>query len=282
MSAASGCSSTPDGGFGFDDLLHVVGARLAFVPRYRQRIRWVPGNLANPVWVDDEDFDLTYHVRRSALPRPGTQDQLRELVARIMSRPLDRSRPLWEMYLVEGLDEGRFALLSKTHQAVVDGVSAVDIGQVVLDASPQSPEAPTESWLPSIEPSSLELLAGAMVDVVRRPGDVVESARRAVSDLPVAGGWAVRTLGGAVGSVVTAMRTAARPAPEARSTCRSVHSAGSRRSTPGSTTTARSGPATAETSTTSCWRPSPARSGPGCSRGASASPPRRRCARSFR
>jgi diacylglycerol O-acyltransferase / wax synthase len=208
-----GLFEPPEGGFGFDALLGIVRERLAYVPRYRQRIKWVPGNLANPVWVDDEDFDLTYHVQRSAVPRPGTMGQLRELVARIMSRPLDRSRPLWEMYLVEGLEGGGFALVSKTHQAVIDGVSTVDIGQVVLDTTPQSPDAPADGWVPALEPSSLELLAGAVVDVVHRPGVLVDSARRAVSDLPVAGGWVVRTLTGAAGSVAAAMRTAARPAP---------------------------------------------------------------------
>ncbi|WP_020577254.1 WS/DGAT/MGAT family O-acyltransferase [Actinopolymorpha alba] len=208
-----GLFETPAGGFGFEMLLALVRERLAYVPRYRQRIRWVPGNLANPVWVDDEDFDLTYHVRRSAVPRPGTPDRLRELVARIMSRPLDRSRPLWEMYLVEGLEEGRFALLSKTHQAVIDGITAVDIGQVVLDGTAHTPDAPADNWAPAPEPSSLELLAGALVDVVHRPGDLLDAALRTVSDLPVAGGRLARGVGTAVGGVVTAMRTAARPAP---------------------------------------------------------------------
>ena len=95
----------PEGGFDYERLVRLIRARINLVPRYRQRVRWVPGHLANPVWVDDENFDVTYHVRRSALPRPGTQEQLHDLVARIMSRPLDRSRPLWEMYLVEGLEE---------------------------------------------------------------------------------------------------------------------------------------------------------------------------------
>lgn len=120
-------------GFDYDALVELVDDRIAFVPRYRQRIRSVPGNLANPVWVDDPEFDLGYHVRRSALPRPGSMDQLRELVARIMSRRLDRNRPLWEMYLVEGLEGGRLALLAKSHQILVDGISTVDIGQVLFD-----------------------------------------------------------------------------------------------------------------------------------------------------
>ena len=100
-----------DSGFDYAALVRLIGDRIAFVPRYRQRLRRVPGHLANPVWVDAPGFDLAYHVRRSALPRPGTHDQLRELVARIVSRPLDRSRPLWEMYLVEGLEGGRVAVL---------------------------------------------------------------------------------------------------------------------------------------------------------------------------
>ncbi|MGN6131731.1 MAG: wax ester/triacylglycerol synthase domain-containing protein, partial [Nocardioidaceae bacterium] len=112
----------PSDGFGYDRLLALVADRIAFVPRYRQRVRTVPGRLGIPVWVDDEDFDLTFHVRRSAVPRPGSMEQLRELVARIVSRPLDRSRPLWELYWIEGLEKGRFALLAKAHQVLVDGV----------------------------------------------------------------------------------------------------------------------------------------------------------------
>ena len=98
-----------DSGFDYDALLAHIDDRIAFVPRYRQHVRRIPGRLANPVWVDDEDFDLAYHVRRSALPRPGTLDQLRELTARIMSRRLDPDRPLWEVYFVEGLEDGRVA-----------------------------------------------------------------------------------------------------------------------------------------------------------------------------
>ena len=95
-----------------------------------------PGESAAPVWVDDEGFDLGYHVRRTALPRPGNDAQLHELVARVLSRPLDRDRPLWEMYLVEGLSGGRIALVTKTHQALVDGVGAIEIGEVLFDDDP--------------------------------------------------------------------------------------------------------------------------------------------------
>ena len=123
------------------------------MPRYRQRIQSVPGRLANPVWVDDEHFDLAYHVRRSALPRPGNLDQLRELVARIVSRPLDRSRPLWEMYFVEGLADGRVALLSKSHQVLVDGVETVDLGQVLLDVGRAPKELGGDEWRAAARPS---------------------------------------------------------------------------------------------------------------------------------
>src|SRR5689334_4889593 len=121
-----------DSGFDHDRLVELIRDRISFVPRYRQRIQSVPGRLANPVWVDDENFDLGYHVRRSALPRPGTLEQLLELVGRIVSRPLDRSRPLWEMYFVEGLEGGQVALLSKSHEVLVDGVDTVDLRQVLL------------------------------------------------------------------------------------------------------------------------------------------------------
>src|SRR5512133_2014020 len=99
----------PPGGFDHERLVRLIKQRIPFVPRYRQRVRDVPFGVARPVWVDDERFDVTYHVRRSALPKPGSREQLNELVARLMSRPLDRSRPLWEMYLVEGLADGNFA-----------------------------------------------------------------------------------------------------------------------------------------------------------------------------
>ena len=117
----------------------LVEARLPLVPRYRQRVAEVPGHLANPVWVDDPDFDIAYHVRRNGLPRPGTEAQLLDLVSRLTSRPLDRTRPLWEMYLVEGLSGGRVAVVTKTHPALVDGLSAIDIGQVLLDVEPDAP-----------------------------------------------------------------------------------------------------------------------------------------------
>jgi diacylglycerol O-acyltransferase len=155
--------------FGYDALIAHIEDRIAFVPRYRQHIRRVPGRLGNPVWVDDPDFDLGYHVRRSALPRPGSVDQLRELTARIMSRRLDPERPLWEAYFVEGLEGGRVALLTKSHQVLVDGISTVDLGQVLLDVDPGPRQVVQEDWRPAAEPSPTALLVQALAEGVRRP-----------------------------------------------------------------------------------------------------------------
>ncbi len=163
-------------GLDYERLLALINDRIAFVPRYRQRLRWLPGRLGNPVWIDDEHFDLTYHVRRSALPTPGTMEQLRELVARIVSRRLDRSRPLWETYLVEGLDRGRHAILSKSHQALVDGTT-VDIGQLIVDDSPDVAPTPDVGWAPERSASGVELLGASLGEVVRNPSVAGDQVR---------------------------------------------------------------------------------------------------------
>jgi len=197
-------------GFDHETLVGLIEQRIGLVPRYRQKIKWVPGHIAYPVWVDDPAFDVSYHVRRSALPRPGTDAQLRELVARLMSRRLDRSRPLWEMYLVEGLRGGRSAVITKSHHAMVDGISAVDIGQVILDVTPEPRETPSDLWVPSPEPGSVALLAGALGEVVRRPPALVDALRLGANDLRSTVGGLVGQLGG----LLAAARTAARPAPD--------------------------------------------------------------------
>jgi diacylglycerol O-acyltransferase / wax synthase len=153
-------------GFDYAAFVRLVQERISFVPRYRQRVQVVPGRIANPVWVDDDRFDIGYHVRRSALPRPGSLDQLRELVSRIVSRPLDRNRPLWEIYVVEGLADGQVALLTKSHHVLVDGVHTVDIGQVLLDASPEPRDLGGDEWHPHGRPSPFSLMAGAVRDSV--------------------------------------------------------------------------------------------------------------------
>ncbi|HEY3632077.1 MAG TPA: wax ester/triacylglycerol synthase family O-acyltransferase [Jatrophihabitantaceae bacterium] len=201
--------AAPEGGFDYERLVELIEDRISLVPRYRQKVRYVPGHIANPVWVDDSDFDITYHVRRSALPRPGSDEQLREFCARIQSRPLDRNRPLWEMYLVEGLEGGRFAIITKTHHAMVDGISAIDIGQVILDTSPDPREVPDDLWMPAPEPSSTSLVTGAVTELVQRPSALLDTVRLGMAD--------VRTVTGrvldAVGGMASAVRAAVRPAP---------------------------------------------------------------------
>lgn len=171
----------PGDGFDYENLVSLIADRIAFVPRYRQRIRTVPGRLANPVWVDDDDFDFTYHVRRSALPRPGSHDQLRELVSRVMSRRLDRSRPLWEVYLVEGLEGGRFAVFSKAHQVLVDGVDTLDLGQLILDDNAEPPEFTRDEWSPERRPNAVSLVAGAVGDTLRSPAQAIETVKGGVA-----------------------------------------------------------------------------------------------------
>jgi diacylglycerol O-acyltransferase len=198
---------TPPGGV--DALAALVEARLPLVPRYRQRVVEVPGQLANPVWVDDPEFNIDYHVRRSGLPRPGTEAQLLDLVSRLTSRPLDRKRPLWEVYLVEGLADGRVAVITKTHPALVDGLSAIDIGQVLLDVAPDAPAPEPAPWKPRRPPGGAELVLQALDEYRRRPSSAVETARAAITDVR---STAAR-LGGLAGGLLRTARQAVLPAP---------------------------------------------------------------------
>jgi diacylglycerol O-acyltransferase / wax synthase len=171
------------GEFDFDGFVALIGRRLGLVPRYRQKVREVPGYLGLPVWVDDPDFDLDHHVRRSALPAPGSDEQLRALVGRLLGRRLDRSRPLWEIYLVEGLSGGRFAVITKTHHAMVDGLASMDVGALLLDATPEPRETAADGWCPEPEPSALDLAADAVRDAIRRPWTVFDVVGRAGADV---------------------------------------------------------------------------------------------------
>lgn len=200
----------PQDGFDYERLLALISSRIAHLPRYRQKVREVPGRLANPVWVDDENFELSYHVRRSALPRPGTDEQLEEFVARIQPRPLDRSRPLWEVYLVEGLEHGRFAIISKTHHALVDGVNGVDVAQLLVRDEPGYEDEPPDTWRPHREPTDLQLVGDALTDAIFMPGQVIDVVRDGLGDVRDVGGRVLNGLGSLVSTVV---RGAARPAP---------------------------------------------------------------------
>src|SRR5271165_7129452 len=123
-----------------EEFLAFLAGRLPRVPRYRQKLRTVPFNLGPPVWVDDPHFDLRYHLRQTALPAPGGDEQLNGLMARVMAQRLDRDYPLWEYWLVQGLEDGRWALISKVHHAMVDGVSGTDLYRVIFDARPDAPQ----------------------------------------------------------------------------------------------------------------------------------------------
>lgn len=200
----------PEEGFDHERLLTLISRRIAHLPRYRQKVREVPGRLANPVWVDDESFELSYHVRRSALPKPGTDEQLEEFVARIQARPLDRARPLWEVYLVEGLEQGRFVIVTKTHHALVDGVNALDVAQLLVKVEPGYEDEVVDLWRPHREPTGVQLVGDAVTDAIFMPGQVVESVRSGLGEVKDAGG---RMLGGLASLVSTVVRGAARPAP---------------------------------------------------------------------
>ena len=159
--------------FQYSEIVDLIESRLDLVPRYRQKVRFVPGRLARPVWVDDEDFDITYHVRRSALPKPGTDVELDELVGRLISRPLDRTRPLWEVYVIEGLTGGRIALVNKTHHAMVDRIGAVDVAAAILDVNRRSRDLPEQPWIPNPSPSDIDLVVDAVADLTTRPSEVL-------------------------------------------------------------------------------------------------------------
>jgi len=151
------------------DLLDGIRSRLHLVPRYRQKLAMAPARSGRPMWVDDPSFRLEYHVRQSALPRPGSEEQLLRTAARIFSQRLDRSKPLWELWVVEGLEDGSFALISKSHHALIDGVSGVDLAQVLFDLEPEpaEPDHPDEAWQPTPVPNPAELVGAGMAGAVR-------------------------------------------------------------------------------------------------------------------
>jgi diacylglycerol O-acyltransferase / wax synthase len=163
----------------YDELVGAIEARMHLVPRYRQKLAHVPLGQGRPVWVDDPHFNARYHLRHSALPAPGSDEQLKNLAGRLFALPLDRTKPLWELNLVEGLDGGRFAVISKTHHALVDGVSGVDITSVIFDTSPEPTPvgADARAWLPRPEPTEAELLADALLERATVPAEAARGVR---------------------------------------------------------------------------------------------------------
>ena len=184
----------------------MIAGKLPLVPRYRQVVRLVPFHLGRPLWVDDPHFNIDYHVRHTALPEPGGESELRRLIGRVMSQPLDRAKPLWEVWVAEGLEDGHWAMLSKTHHAMVDGVSGTDLLAVVMDISAdQSPAVPDE-WEPAPAPSEASLLLGALRDMAVSPYEQMRAVR-ASTRIPR---QALRVAADVVGGVVS-MRGLIRP-----------------------------------------------------------------------
>src|SRR5881398_3191788 len=167
----------------YDEFVTQIRARLNLVPRYRQKLAFPPLETGRPVWIDDPSFNLEYHVRHTALPAPGSEEQLRALAARIHSQRLDRAKPLWETWLVQGLERNRFALISKTHHALVDGISGVDLMTVLFDLTPIPPTAPYEGepWSAQPEPSSVALAARGIKGLLRLPLDIAGGALTAAA-----------------------------------------------------------------------------------------------------
>src|SRR5919197_1076836 len=164
-----------------DELIAHVEGRLHLVPRYRQKLAFPRLEMGRPLWIDDPRLNIEYHVRHTALPAPGSIDELRLLAGRIFSQRLDRSKPLWETWLVQGLSDNRFALITKTHHAMVDGISGVDLASVLFDVGPVPQKLePEEPWAPQPEPSQADLVAAGVRGLVKAPFDVAGRGLRAL------------------------------------------------------------------------------------------------------
>jgi WS/DGAT/MGAT family acyltransferase len=159
-----------------EEFLEQIQSRMHLVPRYRQKLAFPRLEMGRPMWIDDPRFNLDYHVRNTALPKPGTMDQLEQLAGRIFSQRLDRSKPLWETWLVQGLEDNRFALISKTHHSMIDGVAGVDLASVLFDLTPVPNRMDPEPWTPQPEPSPAELIAEGLKGLIKRPFEVAGSA----------------------------------------------------------------------------------------------------------
>jgi diacylglycerol O-acyltransferase len=177
----AGSLATADGGIDAERIAKHVESRLHRLPRYRKRLAFTPIE-GHPVWVDDTHFDLAYHLRRTALPRPGTEAELKALVARILSQRLDRARPLWEMWIVEGLDGGRFALVTKVHHCMVDGVSGMNLLTLLMSPSADEPADVAPAWTPELEPTVLELLVAESARRARLGGELVSGLLGSLRD----------------------------------------------------------------------------------------------------
>lgn len=166
-----------DGRFKIEEVRNLVESRLPLMPRFRKRLMPVLFDQGRPIWTDDERFDITYHVRHTALPRPGTWEQLVALTTRIEEHLLDRERPLWELWFVEGLEGGHVGIVQKTHHALIDGVSGVDVATLLLDMSPEYVRPAVEDWSPEPPPNSVELLVDTLRERLTQPAEIARSVR---------------------------------------------------------------------------------------------------------
>ena len=173
--------STVPEGYSFEAVKELIRSRMHLAPPFRRRLVEIPFQLHHPIWIDDPDFDLDYHVRRAALPAPGGEIELAEFAAEVMGRPLDRSRPLWEMYVVEGLENGMIATISKTHHAAIDGVSGAELTVALMDLEPNPAVVPEEQeWVPERVPTDIELVGWALNSLSRQPVAGFKALRRTI------------------------------------------------------------------------------------------------------
>jgi diacylglycerol O-acyltransferase len=198
----------------YGDLVRLLLSKLPLVPRYRQRVRTVPMQLGRPLWVDDRHFQILYHVRHTAVPKPGSQEQLRNLAGRVLGQRLDLAKPLWEVWLVEGLENDRWAIISKVHHCMVDGVAGTDLMQLIFDLEPNAQHSEPRDWTPQRSPGSLSLAVGAVADAVAHP-------LRQLASVPSLGGArdTVKQLTGSTKTLASTVPSVAKQAvtPTARS-----------------------------------------------------------------
>src|SRR5580658_4589306 len=161
----------------YDDLFALFAAKIPLVPRYRQVVRTMPLQIFRPFWADDEEFELSYHLRHAAAPPPGGPAELREIASRVFAQRLDRDRPMWEAWFLEGIERGRWAILSKVHHSMVDGIGGSDLMAELFDLAPESELPPPPPWRPRPGPSAAELLIGGAADTITWPA-------RQLADLP--------------------------------------------------------------------------------------------------
>ena len=184
----------------YGDVVRLILSKLPKVPRYRQRVRPVPMQLGRPLWVDDPHFQILYHVRHTATPRPGSDEQLRNLAGRVLGQRLDMAKPLWELWLVEGLAEDRWAIISKVHHCMVDGVAGSDLMQLMFDLDPDAKHEAPKDWTPRRSPSSLEIMAGSVTESLSHPlqqlatSPGLASPTRAVKELAASGKTLAQTV----------------------------------------------------------------------------------------